>query len=102
MWPIGYLVGSPFSPLQLEHEIPERNWRDAFEDLIALETSGQMISRESREKEAEVAIRVARDEVHASITRSNELLARTSKHMSILQRSRKVAAGRNLLTGSPA
>ena len=95
MWPIGYLVGSPFSPLQLEHEIPERNWRDAFEDLIALETSGQMISRESREKQAEVAVRVAREEVHASITRSNELLARTSKYMSILQRSRKLAAGRN-------
>ena len=95
MWPIGYLLGSPFSPLQLEHDIPERNWRDAFEDLLALETSGQMISRESREKEAEVAVRVAREEVHAAITQNNERLARASKYMSLLQRWRKLAAGRN-------
>ena len=96
MWPIGYLVGSPFSPLQLEHEIPDRNWRDAFEDLIALETCGQMISRESREKEAEAAVRLARQEVHAAITRSNEVLARDSKYMSILQRSRKLVARRGV------
>lgn len=91
MWPIGYLVGSPFSPLQLELEIPECNWRDAFEDLIALETCGQMISRESREKEAEVAVRLARSQAHTAITRSNEVLARDSRYMSILQRSRKLA-----------
>ena len=96
MWPIGYLLGSPFSPLQLEHEIPERNWRDAFEDLLALETSGQMISRESREKEAKIAARVAREELQAIITRSNELFARSSRYMSILQRSRKLAVGRNI------
>lgn len=95
MWPIGYIAGSPFSPLQLELEIPERNWRDAFEDLIALETCGQMISRESREKQAEVAVRLARQEAHVAISRSNELLARGSKYMSILQRSRKFAARQN-------
>ena len=96
MWPIGCLVGSPFSPLQLENEIPERNWRDAFEDLIALETCGQMIRLESREKEARAAVRLARQEVHSAITRSNEMLARNSKYMSILQRTRKLVARRNL------
>ena len=94
IWPIGYLVGNPFSPLQLKLEIPERNWKDAFEDLIALETCGQMISRESREKEAEAFVRLARQEVHVAISRANEILARDSKHMSILQRSRKLAARR--------
>ena len=94
MWPIGYLLGSPFSPLQLENEIPERNWRDAFEDLITLETCGQMISCESREKEAEAAVRLARQEGHVAVSRGNEILARESQHMSILQRSRKFAARR--------
>ena len=97
MWPIGYLVTSPFSPLQLEREIPDRNWRDPFEDLIALETCGQMISCESREKEAEVAVRVVRKEIPAAITRCNEILVRDSTYMSILQRLRKLAACRGII-----
>ena len=92
MWPVGYIIGSPFSPLRLEMEIPERDWRDAFEDLIALETGGQMISNESRKKEAEVFFRlhcqVARDQV----LRVNEMLESDSKRISIYQRAGNIAA----------
>ena len=92
MWPVGYIIGSPFSPLQLENEIPERNWRDAFEDLIALETCGQMISNESREKEAEVALRLNRQGSHDAVLQANDMLESYSKQMSIYQRARKIAA----------
>ena len=94
MWPIGYIVGSPFSPLQLEREIPERNWRDAFEDLVALETCGQMISHESRKKEAEVAARLLRQEAYDAVSQINEMLESDSKYVSILQIMRKLAARR--------
>ncbi len=95
MWPIGYIVGSPLSPLQLEREIPESNWRDAFEDLISLEECGQMISHESREKEAEVAVCLVRQECYDAVSQVNEILERDSKFMSILQRTRKLAARRD-------
>ena len=92
MWPVGYIIGSPFSPLQLENEIPERNWRDAFEDLIALETCGQMISNESREKEAEVALRLLRQESHDAVLQANDMLESYSKQISLYPRARKIAA----------
>ena len=96
MWPVGYVIGSPFSPLQLEMEIPEGNWRDAFEDLIALETCGQMISNESREKEAEVHVHLLRQDCHDAVSQVNDMLERDSKDMSILQRMRKLAARHNM------
>lgn len=94
MWPVGYIIGSPFSPLQLEMEIPKRNWRDAFEDLIALETGGQMISNKSREKEAEVAVRSLCQEAHDAVLWGNEMLERYSKRISIHQRLGNIAARR--------
>ncbi|KAL8872302.1 MAG: hypothetical protein Q9174_002050 [Haloplaca sp. 1 TL-2023] len=51
MGPIGYILGSPYSPLRVEREIPSQHWRDAFEDLLALETTGEMISEEYRKLE---------------------------------------------------
>ncbi|KAK0513899.1 hypothetical protein JMJ35_003621 [Cladonia borealis] len=94
MWPVGYIIGSPYSPLQLEIEIPERNWRDRFEDLIALETGGQMISNESREKEAEVFFRLLCQESHEAVLRVNEKLERYSKRISIYERAGNFAARR--------
>lgn len=45
IWPIGYIVQSPYSPLRLEMDMPQGIcWRDAFEDLLALETGSQMIN----------------------------------------------------------
>ena len=92
MWPIGYLVGSPYSPFHLELQIPERNWRDAFEDLLALENGGQMTSKESRRREAEVAARLHYEKAHYIISLSNEQLVRDAKYMSVLQRMRAFAA----------
>ena len=94
MWPVGYIIGSPFSPLQLENEIPERNWRDAFEDLIALETRGQMINNESREKEADVAFPLLCQETHDAVLRANDMLGLYSEQISQYQRAGKIAARR--------
>ena len=94
MWPVGYIIESPFSPLRLEMEIPERNWRDRFEDLIALETGGQMISNESREKQGEVALRLFCQESHDAVLQANEMLERYSKRVSIHERLGNFAARR--------
>ena len=51
MWPVGYILGSPYSPLRLERLQPERNWRDPFEDLLAIEAGRPMIREESRTAE---------------------------------------------------
>ncbi|KAL9614511.1 MAG: hypothetical protein Q9167_001039 [Letrouitia subvulpina] len=39
-WPVGYILRSSYSPLALEEQFPEHKWRDAFEDLLAVESSG--------------------------------------------------------------
>ncbi len=54
-WPFAYLIASPYSPLQVERTLPGPNWRDAFEDLLALETRGTMIDPEVRAREIETA-----------------------------------------------
>ena len=50
--PLGYLLYSPYSPLQLEHHQALRNrgipWREAFEDLVAVQR-GVDISSELRD-----------------------------------------------------
>ncbi len=51
MWPIGYILGSPYSPLRAELEMPSKNWRDAFEDLLALENGRDMIREDIRKAE---------------------------------------------------
>ncbi|KAL9635474.1 MAG: hypothetical protein Q9164_003432 [Protoblastenia rupestris] len=48
-------MASPYSPLQLEVEMKQRNWRDRFEDLIALESGVDMINMADRAREAKVA-----------------------------------------------
>ena len=48
MWPIGYILDSHYSPLRLERRLPNRNWRDAFEDLLAVEAGRDIISDEGR------------------------------------------------------
>ena len=51
IWPIGYILGSPYSPLRAELEMPSKNWRDAFEDLLALENGSDMIREDIRKAE---------------------------------------------------
>ena len=55
VWPVGYILNSSYSPLRLERDMPSKNWRDAFEDLLALEANNEMISDEHRRAENEVA-----------------------------------------------
>ncbi|KAI4158466.1 MAG: hypothetical protein LQ342_007422 [Letrouitia transgressa] len=42
-WPVGYILDSSYSPLALEEQFPEHKWRDAFEDLLAIESSGKPV-----------------------------------------------------------
>lgn len=55
-WPLRYLITSPYSPLRLEQHEPFRDygarWRNAFEDLIALER-GQDLPERSSENTAD-------------------------------------------------
>ncbi|KAL9024585.1 MAG: hypothetical protein Q9196_006409 [Gyalolechia fulgens] len=51
MWPLGFILDSPYSPLRLEQDVPALNWRDAFEDLLALEAGRPMIPEENRKAE---------------------------------------------------
>lgn len=97
MWPIGYIIQSSYSPFRLELEMPDHhgNWRDAFEDLLALESGGQMISLESRKKEAEVAKRLWHDSVSLRVSFINDRLKSDARTMSLLQRARDLATRGN-------
>ena len=60
MWPVDYILNSAYSPLRVETQLPSRNWRDAFEDLLALESKSEMISWKSRLQEKNMALRIHR------------------------------------------
>ena len=79
MWPIGYTVLSPYSPLSIERQLPNRNWRDAFEDLLALDSGGQMIEEAERKKESVVAERLWRDQISQHVETINKQLKRHDK-----------------------
>ena len=73
MWPFGFLVSnSAYSPFQLERDAPGVNWRDAFEDLLALESGGNMISADDRKMEKEVANRLYSEDIHDIVGHVNE------------------------------
>jgi hypothetical protein len=91
MWPMGYILRSPYSPFYLEREIPNHNWRDAFEDLIALDSGGEMISTESRKREEEVAARLYVEGVHSAVSHANETLKLDQRYLSQLHKWRAYA-----------
>ena len=93
MWPIGYIMQSPYSPLQLEKEMPNIvHWRDAFEDLLALESGNQMISLKSREKEAEIAECIWYGSISREADIINHRLKHGDKYMSLLGRVKDFAS----------
>ena len=94
MWPLGYILGSEYSPLLLEQQIPNFNWRDRFEDLLALESGKSMISAVSRENEAVTAFRVRSESVHNDISHVNQGLQRYQDFNSLLQGLREVSVRR--------
>lgn len=95
MWPVGYILGSSYSPFYLEREMPKHNWRDAFEDLIALDSGSEMISAVKRKKEQEVAARLYFEAVHNVVSQLNELLKLDEKYLSLLKRWQAHAVGKD-------
>ena len=57
MWPLGYILHNAYSPLRLERGFPSHNWRDAFEDLLALEAGRDMIRHSDRLAETSYSIK---------------------------------------------
>ena len=94
MWPLGYILGSDYSPLNLEQQIPTINWRDSFEDLLALESGTKMISAVSREKEAATASRIRNESVHDDISHVNQKLQRNQDYVVLLQKLREISLRR--------
>ena len=73
MWPVGYVIASPYSPFRVEQELPKRDWRDAFEDLLALESGNSIISLESRKQETAAAAKVRWERANYLIETMNQL-----------------------------
>ena len=73
MWPVGYIIASPYSPFRVEQELPKRDWRDAFEDLLALESGNNIISHESRKQETAVAAKFRWERANFLIEKMNKL-----------------------------
>lgn len=52
LWPVVYAASSPYSPLWLEHQEPfctqGNKWRNAFEDLMALQSGKSMLEKDAR------------------------------------------------------
>ena len=90
MWPLGYILGSEYSPLLLEQQMPNLNWRDSFEDLLALESGNKMISAVSRQNEAITAFRVRSESVHNHIQQVNQRLQDYQDYNGLLQELREV------------
>ena len=94
MWPLGYILGSEYSPLRMEQQIPHLNWRDRFEDLLALESGNRMISAVSRQNEAVTAFRVRSDSVNDDISRVNQRLQNHQAYNGLLQELREISVRR--------
>lgn len=91
MWPVDYILQNPYSPLHLERQLPKRQWRDAFEDLLALESTGEMMSLESRKLETELAVRILYEKGSNLIFGNNKFLSDLARERKRLLRSRQKA-----------
>ena len=89
-WPVGHILGSLYSPLHLERQMPKKHRRDAFEDLLALETGGAMISLESRKKETEAAVELRLERGALQITRINDFVKRGVSSFKLAQEALKI------------
>ncbi|KAL9074208.1 MAG: hypothetical protein Q9161_002402 [Pseudevernia consocians] len=81
-------------PLHLEQQFPNLNWRDRFEDLLALESGKKMISAVSRQKEAVTASRLRNESVHDAISHVNQELQRNQDFNVLLQELREISIHR--------
>ena len=79
MWPVGYILASSYSPFRVEKQLPRRDWRDAFEDLLALESGGDIISDESRKQETLTAANLGWERAKFCIERYSGLNIRDAR-----------------------
>ena len=70
--------------------MPQKHRRDAFEDLLALETGGAMIGLESRKKETEAAAELRLERGVPQITRINDSIKRGVSSFKLAQEALKV------------
>ncbi|KAL8725829.1 MAG: hypothetical protein Q9166_007116 [cf. Caloplaca sp. 2 TL-2023] len=77
MGPVGYILDSPYSPLRVERDIPSRNWRDAFEDLLAIDLNGKMIDTKDRKAEDASASKHRYDVATSTIQMVNHLVQKS-------------------------
>ena len=75
MWPFGYILNSSYSPLQLEREMPSPRWRDAFEDLLAVDSGQGLIASKTRKEENRLCRQLLLKTVRTSIHEINDDLA---------------------------
>ena len=94
MWPIGYVLDSQYSPLRLERRFPNRNWRDAFEDLLAVEAGRDIISIESRKAEDEYAARNRYELASREIAEANFVAQEGPEVMKQAMVARQIAVNR--------
>ena len=104
MWPVGYVIASPYSPFRVEQELPKREWRDAFEDLLALESGNSIISHESRKQEMEAAAKVRWERTNYLIEKINQLNSGIAPALNEMQKAideMRVSGNRANLTTIP-
>lgn len=89
MWPVGYIIGSPYSPLRVERDIPSRNWRDAFEDLLAHDATGALIPGQVRKAQDEYAAKTRFEAAKRAIAVSNHNLKSTLELLKLTQEARQ-------------
>ena len=93
MWPVGYILDSPYSPLRVERDMPSRNWRDAFEDLLAHDAVGALIPDEVRKAQDEYAAKDRFESANRAIVVTNHNL----KGALELQKATQEARQRSLM-----
>ncbi|KAL8765069.1 MAG: hypothetical protein Q9209_007730 [Squamulea sp. 1 TL-2023] len=91
MGPLGYILNNPYSPLYVERALPSHNWRDAFEDLLAIDLTGKMINTEDRAAEDVVAARNRYDDASQAIQLLNYTIQKNEELKKFALESRNVA-----------
>lgn len=66
----------------------KQHWRDAFEDLLALDSGGKMIDPQSRHQEANVGRRLWTQGVHRTVSAINRRLKQGEENTSLMHRIR--------------
>ena len=100
-WPLGYILNSPYSPLHLELQ-PSPNkkyfpWRDAFEDLLSVQSGGPLISQASRKQEGETMRHLHREHSNRDVQKINKNLHRCGLWLRISEKMAELSAARAIL-----